>query len=256
MGQTKRKQLPSERRAASKRRWKKSRKTQYRKHFGPNWYRDSEVYACYRQGITAIAAEEQTGRRALRNSTSSPNKHYRDWHWGIESTGTVSIPDPEYPDYMIECGRLVQLRYRLSGQQGRDLKIGFTRDAAKSSHVAYNHRAPYQLYLIHRRASDRRNNKVMFWDRNPAQPTRLKTIAERVGGRHAADPYPHLAVKPVGVLTGVLYSTTKKGDGGRAYLHPMGEENGIAPMLCIDSQGRFWVAGGNYRAQNLAGIED
>lgn len=240
---------------------KKKLREAYRKRFGPRWYEHEGIYAHYKAESPVTVVEAWASRaglalRALRNTASSPSKHFKDWHWGVEPEGTVNIPDPEYPDNMIECGRLVQLRYRLSGQQGRDLKIGFSKAAALESHVAYNHRAPHQLYLIHRRAQDRRNNKILFWDRNEAQPTRLKTIAERVGGRHAIDPYPHLAVKPVGVLTGALYSTTKKGDGGRAYLHPMGEENGIAPMLCIDSQGRFWVAGGNYRAQNLAGIED
>jgi hypothetical protein len=60
-------------------------------------------------------------------------------------------------------------------------------------------------------------------------------------------------VKPIGVLTGVVYKTAKAGDQdaagvGSFYIHKMAEvgSESVFPVLSVDQIGRFWLAGGSY----------
>ena len=77
-----------------------------------------------------------------------------------------------------------------------------------------------------------------------------------VGGRHAKkDDYPNVKVRPIGILTNVVYGTEKQGDGYSFYIHHMGEESGIQPALGVDRRGRLWVLGGNYTSPT-PGITD
>jgi hypothetical protein len=186
------------------------------------------------------------------------------WHWGSKAEKVVDFPG--YPE-MVECGRLVQLRFRVPGSTAKkDSSIMFTRAAAVNSHVAYGYTSPHQLYLILERGAQK-DMKRLFWDGSQQYAQNLTGLARRVGGRHGSDPYPQRAglllgcrglevVKPIGVLTDTLYSTLKNPDGPRAYRHPMGEISGVAPLLCVDGTGCLWVAGGDYKAENLAGIKN
>ena len=55
-----------------------------------------------------------------------------------------------------------------------------------------------------------------------------------------------MKVKPVGVLTALVYFTHKQGDGPSYYIHQMGELSHHLPILAFDRHGRPWLAGGNY----------
>jgi hypothetical protein len=67
-------------------------------------------------------------------------------------------------------------------------------------------------------------------------------------------------VKPIGILTGLVYYTHKKGDENPGnprsyYIHKMGEMSKFYPILAGDAQGRLWLAGGNYSCPS-PGITD
>jgi len=81
----------------------------------------------------------------------------------------------------------------------------------------------------------------------------LPQLARLAGGRHATADYPRIPVQPIGVLTHVTYLTMKRDDAiedgwvPSQYIHNMGEEGGIPPILAVDGHGRLWIAGGSYR---------
>jgi hypothetical protein len=77
----------------------------------------------------------------------------------------------------------------------------------------------------------------------------LNQLASVAGGKHGkrAD-YPMITVKPIGVLTALVYYTSKAGDSPPPsyYIHQMAEISGWYPILAVDNSGRLWLAGGNY----------
>jgi hypothetical protein len=81
----------------------------------------------------------------------------------------------------------------------------------------------------------------------------LSELALETGGLHSTDDYPDIMVKPIGLLTNVVYATEKGAFGGigledgySMYIHTHGEESGIQPILAMASDGSLWYAGGDY----------
>jgi hypothetical protein len=185
---------------------------------------------------------------------------YRKWHWGHEARQAVDWNDPDMPRMLIECGRLVRMHARLPRniaglahpRRRRDTMIEFSRNVSPAAHIAYDPSHPHErLYLLIPQ-SQQGTIKQRFWDRIPDDQIRdLNDWATIAGGRHARKrDYPHIRVKPIGILTGVVYYTAKKGDAprhsGSFYIHHVGELSAVYPILCVDQQGRLWLAGGNY----------
>lgn len=188
---------------------------------------------------------------------------YEDWHWGKGPERVVDWDDPDMPPMLVECGKLVRLHVRAPRsnprrhpRRERDAMIELSRRLSANSHIAYDPDHPHErLYLlVHPEA--RPVLRQRFWRNNPAQPMDLNHLAAVAGGRHSrrAD-YPHVMVKPVGVLTAVVYFTHKQGDGPSYYIHRMGEMTHHLPVLAADQQGRLWMAGGNYTSPT-PGITD
>ena len=69
------------------------------------------------------------------------------------------------------------------------------------------------------------------------------------------DDYEDIFVQPIGIMTNVVYACEKKGDGYSFYIHALGEESGIRPVLGMADDGSLWFAGGNYTAP-IQGITD
>lgn len=196
-------------------------------------------------------------------------EQYSDWHWGLPPRRVVDWDDPDMPRSLIECGRLVRMHVRAPKKhrpvkhprRDRDTMIEFSHAVSENSHIAYDpDHADERLYLlVDPRASA--TLKKRFWDENEFRPMPLSEVAMLAGGRHGKRPdYPHVAVKPIGVLTAVVYYTAKKGDtdaqgNGSYYIHRMAELSGHFPFLCADNKGRLWLAGGNYTAPT-PGITD
>ena len=193
-------------------------------------------------------------------------KEFEKWHWGVKPKRVIDWGDEDMPRALIECGRLIRLHVR--GPNGarhprreRDAQILFSREISANSHVAYDSDHPYErLYLlIHPKG--RKMLKERFWDNNTMGPRNLNQLATIAGGRHGRrQDYPNVLAKPVGVLTAIVYYTHKGGDENdndpnSHYIHQVGEISGSFPFLAVDSQGRLWLAGGNYTSPS-PGITD
>lgn len=186
---------------------------------------------------------------------------YTAWHWGIEPKHVIQWDDPDYPEgELVECGRLVELHVREPGQR-RDTIIRLNRKEGNGSHLAFDPEHPNQrLYILSH--PDFRARMLGEFRQNPDysggskyRVMPLVEIAKRAGGRHASRDYADVDAAPVGILTHVVYATEKKGDGYSQYIHKLGEESGIRPVLAVDGEGRLWVAGGNYTSPT-PGITD
>ena len=53
--------------------------------------------------------------------TDDPIERYTRWHWGIQPGQQVEVDDPDLPDRLVECGKLVELHY--TDQDGRKLEM-------------------------------------------------------------------------------------------------------------------------------------
>lgn len=181
-------------------------------------------------------------------------KEYKKWHWGIEPIEEVEWDDPDLPEYLIECGRLVELHYKpLQGGKKKIIKLN--KKDANSSHLAFDPDHKYErLHLLLSPAFKRKMKK--YWKDSKWETVKLQELAKKAGGRHGKmKDYPNVNVRPVGILTHVTYACEKKGDGYSFYIHHMGEESGIQPILAVDAKGKMYIAGGNYTSPT-PGITD
>lgn len=192
------------------------------------------------------------------------SRKYADWHWSIKPQKVVDWNDPDMPRMLIECGKLIRMHVRAPQatpkhpRRQRDTMIEFSRRVSKNSHVAYDPDHPYErLYLlVDPKAQEALRER--FWDENSMREMNLNQLAAIAGGRHGqrAD-YPNLSVKPIGILTDLIYLTSKHGDSPPPsfYIHALGEISGRMPILAIDGKGRLWLAGGHYRTL-IPGVTD
>lgn len=180
---------------------------------------------------------------------------YRAWHWGNPHEEEIDWADPDYPDELVECGRLWEFHYvptvgRLTPGQAEasGIQVEIPEPYRRDCHLAFDAQHPVQrLYFCLSRAAMSQARRK-FW-RDRANWHRLDGMARIAGGRHGRmGDYPEVYVQPVGRLTHVVYATLKGDDGPTAYIHRMGEKGGVAPILSVDSHGRLWVAGGSYAA--------
>jgi hypothetical protein len=185
---------------------------------------------------------------------------YLEWHWytpddlkrGAKGARykLVDWPDADYPERLVECGRLIELRLRVPGQR-RNLAITLAGKEANRSHLCFDPDHPAQRLYICSSPAVRAEAKARFWGRG-GERWNLNDLAEAIGDRHGTRDYPDVTIEPVGILSDVIYSTPKQGDfedDGEvksSYIHAMGEEGGTQPALAVDRNGRFWVAGGSY----------
>jgi hypothetical protein len=213
----------------------------------------------------------QPGLQLNNGELEKGNSRYDDWHWGVGPSKVMDWDDPDYPRMLIECGRLVRMHVRAPDnwvanpkahpRRKRDTMIELSRVASENSHIAFDPDHPEErLYLL----VDSNVSKTLarrFWHENDSKPIELNALAAIAGGKHGkrAD-YPQIKVKPIGVLTAVVYRTHKKGDENPGdprsfYIHAVGELSNHYPILSVDERGRLWLAGGNYTAPS-PGITD
>jgi hypothetical protein len=169
---------------------------------------------------------------------------YKRIHWGIAPTQTVNWPDPDYPDELVAFDHLVELHFR-PPQARKDVIVHVAKPYIPTTFVAFDAQHPGQRLYILTPEPVRRETRRRLW--HPAAKTvQLRTLAKAAPGRHATPDYPVIAVQPLGWLTHVTYLTDKKDDGLSNYIHEFGEVNGKRPILAVDGQGRYWIAGGDY----------
>ena len=184
-------------------------------------------------------------------------KDYAGWHWGSKATHVIEWSDPDVGDaHLIEIGRLAELYVRgpNDGAKIKGTQFSVPESLIPHNYLSFDKGHRFQRIYVLADTALCRALKRAYW--NPGGTTYLLAdVAKAAGGRHATADYPSIDVQPVGILTHVTYLTEKTGDTGEArlgwkdanlYIHHMGEESGIQPVLCIDSRGRIWLAGGNY----------
>jgi hypothetical protein len=187
----------------------------------------------------------------------------KSWHWGLPTQRVVDCHDPDMPPMLVECGRLIRLHVRAPrGNRKahplrvRDSMIEFSKAVSPRCHIAFDPNHPAQRLYIVLPVNVRKVIKQRFWDQNQAQEVDLNQLAAIMGGTHGRMlGYPHVAVKPVGILTAIVYATAKQGDGQSFYIHAVAEVSSQFPALAIDGKGRLWVAGGSTTSPT-AGISD
>ena len=174
---------------------------------------------------------------AKRNPPRNPDERYESSHWGIKSKWIYEVDDPDLPNEAVQMGFLLELRLR-SGNTYFDLK--FKRG---DNHLAFSTDRSERLWLVLSRRAETKARRCLIV---PGEPWyKLAEVADKVGGRQARFRYPDIDVQPVGRVSHVVYATEKKGDGPSDYIHAMGENGGIKPMLCVSEDGRLWFAGGS-----------
>ena len=188
-------------------------------------------------------------------------EEYKKWHWGNEATDVFEIKypsvvtdhhDQERWDKMnlVECGRQYEIHFSPFGSnpKKRDEIIRLPKSMANKSHLAFDADHPYQrLYFILCLPAQEKIKSEYGKIQNPEEEMMpLGDLAMFAGGKHATDDYENIMVKPLGIITNVVYSTDKKGDGFSHYIHKMGEETGIKPALGVAKDGSLWFAGGDY----------
>lgn len=197
-----------------------------------------------------------------KNELQRGARHFQDWHWGEPATRVIDANDPDLPKVLIACGTLIRLHVRPVQHRKQhprrhvDHSIEFSRQLSAHSWVAYdpNHPSQRLYFIVHPQA--RRAFVQKLWTENTAAAVPLNTLASLVGGTHGRlQGYPNIQAKPLGLLTAVVYHTTKKGDGPSFYIHNIGEVSNVFPVLCVDATGRLWTVGGNTTAPT-PGITD
>lgn len=169
-------------------------------------------------------------------------KVYKRWHWGEPATHIVEA-DPDLPPHLVEIGLLMELHFVVL--PGRKPVILAVEDGdINNNHVAFDADHKNQRIYLQLSESSKKSAKQL-WDRNGVTYP-LASVAKAVGSKHAKGGYPVIEVQPLGKLTNIVYYTHKRGDGPSGYIHEMGEEGGVPPVLCLSHDGRLWLAGGSY----------
>ena len=185
-----------------------------------------------------------------------PDVVVKDWGDGATCEGQRL-----YPKKVCVCGTLIRLHVRApkgcSGsaphpRRQRDTMIEFSRSVSMGSYIGWDPAHPHQRLYMFVSPGARPALQRRFWDQNAIAPRSLPHVASLAGGRHGRrGDYAPCAVKPIGVLTAVVYRVRKRGDENPGdpksyYIHRMGELSHHFPILCIDREGRLFLAGGNY----------
>ena len=195
----------------------------------------------------------------------SPDERFKRWHWGIEPTGKIEVPTPPYPKEMVEIGRLMEFNLsptqRIKNGQRinkRTYDIFDKKFLNETSSIEIDKKNVNDNYVVfdHNEKNDRiyfindKEVKDVFKDLYKELETdtySLHSLAKLAGGHHKRN-YPNgIKVKPIGYVKDIVYFTHKKGDvPPLPYIHSMGEENGVYPILGCDRYGRLWYCGGSY----------
>lgn len=164
------------------------------------------------------------------------------WHWGVKPGTEVHYTDTDYPDELVEIGRLMELHIE-DGRGAYTIKV--PERILDYGHLAFDPAHGRQrMYVI---ADPRvlRHVQSAARGRGTQKPHPLARIAQATGGSHQGA-YPDVRARLLGVCRAVVYLTHKKGDGLSGYIHEMGEMGGTQPVVCQDGKGRLWFAGGDY----------
>lgn len=214
--------------------------------------------------LRAEHAEVPTLQMSLRDLKEGM-KALDDWHWNLGQPGQLlEWKDPDIDQvkpHLITCGLFIAAHVRAPRTQDkhprreRDTRLELSRAMSAQSYLAFDRKHPHQRLYVLTRPQVQRAVRAKLWEPNSSPAMKLSQLAMIAGGRHADGKYPDVTVKPIGIMTAVIYWTHKRTNPPSYYLHKFGEVSHFYPILSCDAQGRLWVAGGNYTSPN-PGITD
>ena len=193
--------------------------------------------------------------------TGSPAAVYKAWHWGLPHGKVVKVEDKYLGEKkLIEIGKLLEIHIRpLDSTDEKDVAVLAVEPAyVKRSHVVFDLRHPKQrIWIV--LPPEAQKDAAELWGMTDEPAVSLVSLAQAVGSVHGTRDYPAVSVKPLGWLQDLVYGTYKNGDDaelvsgkivgvGSGYIHRMGEEGGVEPILAVSKEGRLWLAGGSYTA--------
>ncbi len=191
-------------------------------------------------------------RRANKNDISQKARdRYNSAHWGIDGKNVFHIDEDNLPDELVQMGKLEEIVCEVDGDDDDDLEFKFP--VRSGCRLAYTHDEAERMYCLLPKVMKQAVAGAVWQKGAPSYS--LTQVAKQAGGRQADYPYPAVKVQPIGRCIHLVYKTNKKGDGLSSYIHQLGEESGILPILCVSQDGRLWFAGGNYTVPD-AGITD
>lgn len=192
------------------------------------------------------------------------NEEYKRWHWGVEPAFELELPTPPYPDKLVEIGRLCEIHLKKNQKKGRATKA-----LKRNPNLFYKEIFENPILEVERSYwndgfvfydPEHENQRIYYWTDGQLKkelkefysvmnnnPRKLSELAEIAGGSHSDDDYPNLSAKPLGFVKNLAYFTYKLGDDPPLpYIHEMGEEGGLYPIVALDQYGRLWYCGGSY----------
>ena len=173
---------------------------------------------------------------------------YKKWHCGDGHSEEIEWKDKDLPPVVLECGRATEIHFRplaRANPKRKDMIIRLPKREANKSHIVYDPEHPHQRLYILLSPKARKDTKKLY-NQSEAEEIELSELALMGEGKHATDDYPKVMVKPIGVLTHLVYPTVKIPDGLSHYIHEMGEETNIQPIFAVSKDGRAWVVAGDY----------
>ena len=201
-------------------------------------------------------------------SIKEMEKAFKNWHWGINPTELLEISPPsilhdpadiEAWDYIrfVEIGKLVDLHIDRPEYEESNEKfiLEIVEPAINDNFIFFDMDHPKERIYFELDKNTKEDVQHLF-DHLDDELIPLVELAAKVGGHHKTEGYPNIMVKPFGYLTHLSYYTHKKGDDdgiGSGYIHEMGEEGGVLPIIAFSEDGSIWMVGGDYTCPN-AGI--
>jgi len=185
--------------------------------------------------------------RSKKLSTNA-RKRYDSSHWfdsenpRRDKPRVYEIPDGENLPDTTKMGDLLEIK----------IFRGPTLEFSPDSHLVFSPRIDERLYNVLTPQAKKKAKKLIKEDKPWVS---LTEAADKAGGRQADFTYPDIQVQIIGPAKHVIYHTVKRGHGPSDYIHTLGEQSGIRPLLTVDKKGRLWFAGGNYSVPD-EGIDD
>jgi hypothetical protein len=151
---------------------------------------------------------------------------------------------------LAECGRLVQIRYRVplssNIKQNPQKSIAVPKEVQRRTYLMFDRADPQQrLFMIQDEASKKFFRDALYRP-NPFQAAPIAKLAAEATGIQSDGWYPDVLAKPLGLASAVTYDTDKSVDGRSYYIHRFGEETGIRPVAAVSEDGTLWWCGGDY----------
>ena len=211
--------------------------------------------------------------------TGSGEKVYEQVHWGYKANRKVQtkIPGLSKNHPVVEMGLLTELH--IDPFEGVNIPLvsveGMNDEGAEkpdmeflgqiavdskdymNNNLVFDPKHKYQRLYNVLSPSSKRDAKRYLW-RKGVRTYSPYELAKMVGGHHAErNDYPNVRVQPLGRLYYATYYTLKEDENGKPspskYIHRMGEEGGIEPILAVSNQGDLFILGGTYTCE-IGGI--